>query len=132
MQISFARSGGFAGAIRDVKATINLKNDEAEVSSGSAYHRVLTPDEAEQLRAAADPAALSDAAAKIAIRTARSADLDHYHISVTTKDGKTHEVDLKTSGATNELQDVSPAMAKLVRWLQAESQKILAHRANAK
>ena len=129
MQITFARSGGFPGAIRNVKGTINLENDVADVRSGAAYHRVLAADEAEQLRAGADPSELSHAARQIATRTAGAADLDHYHITVKTKDGKTHDVDLNTSGASNELEGVSPAVVKLLRWLQEESQRILAHRA---
>src|SRR5262249_26704814 len=83
MKISFARSGGFPGALRNVKGTINLENEQAEVSSDAAYHRTLTPDEAEQLRAGADPSELSQAVNQIASRTRRAADLEHYHISVT-------------------------------------------------
>lgn len=128
MQISFVRSGGFPGALRNVKATINLKDDAPEVSSDAAYRRDLAADEAEQLRTGADPADLAKAARTIAARTSRSADLDHYHITVTTKDGKTHDVDFNTSGSSKELQDIPPAVVKLLRWLQEESQKILAHR----
>ena len=132
MQITFARSGGFPGALRNVKGTINLEHDAADISSGAAYHRVLSPDETEQLRAGADPSELFQAASQIAARTAGAADLDHYHITVKTKDGETHAVDLNTSGASNELQGVSPAVVKLLRWVQEESQRILAHRATGR
>jgi len=131
MQITFVRSGGFPGALRNVRGTINLKDDGSEVSSDAAYHRILAPDETEQLRTGADPSELSLAAGQIAARTAKAADLDHYHITVKTKDGKSHDVDLNTSGASNELQGVSPAVVKLLRWVQEESQRILAHRSTA-
>jgi broad specificity phosphatase PhoE len=132
VQITFVRSGGFAFPARNsVKGTIDLHDDQAEVSSEGAYHRVLTPDEAQQLRAGADPAELSKAAGQIAARTRGAADLDQYQITVTTKDGKTHDISLNTSGASNELQDVSPAAAKLVRWVQQEAQRIQEHRNRA-
>lgn len=129
VQITFVRSGGYAfPARKPVTGTIDLHDGQAEVSSDAAYHRVLAPDEAEQLRAGADPAELSKAAGQIASRTRGAADLDHYQITVTTKDGKTQDFSLNTSGASNELQDVSPAVAKLLRWMQQEAQKIQEHR----
>jgi phosphohistidine phosphatase SixA len=133
VQITFVRSGGFAfPARRSVQGTIDLQDDHAEVSSEAAYHRVLAPDEAQQLRAGADPGELSKAAGQIAARTRGAADLDHYQITVKTKDGKTQDVSLNTSGASNELQGVSPAVAKLLRWLQEEAQRIQEHRNTAK
>jgi hypothetical protein len=128
MQISFVRSGGFSGALRDVRATIHLDTDPFYVSSDPAYHRVLAPHEAEQLRAGADLSELSHAAKQIALRTSRAADLDHYRLTVKTADGKTCDIDLNTSGASNELQGVSPAVVKLLGWLREESKKIVAHR----
>ncbi len=129
VQITFVRSGGFAfPARKSVKGTVDLHDDRAEVSSETAYHRVLAPDEAEQLRAGVDPTELSKAAAQIAARTRGSADLDHYQIAVTTNDGKTHDISLNTSCASNELQDVSPAVANLLRWVQREAQSIQEHR----
>lgn len=128
MQITFVKSGGFPGALRNVTATIELKEDQAEVTSDGGYRRVLTPDEAGRLRTGADPAELSRAARQIAARTAKSADLDHYQITVKTKDGKTTRVSLNTSLASNEVQGVSPAVVSFLRWLQEESQAILAHR----
>jgi len=132
VQITFVRSGGFAFPARKaVTGTIDLHNDQGEVSSEAAYHRVLAPDEAEQLRAGADPAELSKAAGQIAARTRGAADLDHYQIAVTTKDGKTHDISLNTSGASNELQDLPPAAAKFLRWVQQEAQRIQQHRDRA-
>jgi hypothetical protein len=128
MEISFVKSGGFPGALRTVRATVKLDVDPPYVSSDPAYHRVLTPHEVEQLRAGANPSELSHAASQIALRTRRAADLDHYHISIKTEDGRTYDTDLNTSGASNELQDVSPAVVQLLGWLREESQRILAHR----
>ncbi len=129
MQITFTRSGGFLGAARrSVKGTINFADDGADVSSEASYHRTLAPGEAEQLRAGADPSELAKAAGQIAARTRGAGDLDYYQIAVKTKDGKTHDISLNTSGASNELQDVSPAVAKFLRWLQEEAQRIQSHR----
>ena len=124
MEISFVRSGGFAGRIRKVSGTIKLQDHGASVSSdSSAYHRALAPDEADQIRAGADPSTLLQAAKQLTTRPG-AADLDHYHITVKTKDGKSHDVDLNTSGSSKEMEGVSPAVVKLLRWLQEEAQKI--------
>jgi hypothetical protein len=133
MQIDFVRSGGFGFPLRRaIKGTIKLKSDGAEVSSDATYHRTLSPDEAEQLRAGADPIELDKAATQIARnQRAGTADLDHYRITITTKDGKSHDVDLNTSLASNELRGVSPAVAKLLRWIQDEAQKIGTHSVGA-
>lgn len=132
VQITFVRSGGSAfPARRSVKATVDLHDDCAEVSSEAAYHRVLAADEAQQLRAGADPAELLKAAGQIAAQTRGAADMDQYQIAVRTEDGKTHDVTLSTSGASNELKGVSPAVAKLLRWVQNEAQRIQEHRTSA-
>ena len=131
MQISFVRSGGFAGALRTVRGTVNLKNDQPEITADAAYHRALAPDETQQLRAGADPAELCRAVEQIQKRTARSADLDHYHITVEAENGQKCDVDLNTSGSSNELEGVPPAVASFIRWVREESRKIQAHRAAA-
>ena len=70
MQITFARSGGFPGALRNVKGTVQIsKADQAEVTSEPTYRRTLTPAEASQLRSGAEPAELVHAARQIAART---------------------------------------------------------------
>jgi hypothetical protein len=126
MQIDFVKSGGFGFPLRKaIKATIKLKSDGAEVSSDAAYHRTLPLDEAEHLRVGADPLELDKAATQIARnQRAGAADLDHYHITITTKDGKSHDVTLNTSLASNELDGVSPAVVKFLRWIQDEAKKI--------
>ena len=130
VQITFVRSGGFAGAARQpVRGTIELKDDQADVSAEGGYHRSLAPEETAQLRAgAADPSALDKAKHQIGARTRGAGDLDNYLITVKTKDGKTHNVSLNTSGSSTELQDVSPAVAQLLRWLRDETKKIQAQR----
>jgi hypothetical protein len=134
MQIDFVRSGGFGFPLRKaIKGTINLTGDSPEVSSGMSYHRALSPEEAAQLRSAADPVELSKAATQIAgNQMAGAADTDHYHVTITTKDGKSHEVDLNTSLASNELQGVSPAVVKLLGWIHQEAQKIRTHSVSGK
>jgi len=133
MQISFVRSGGFGYPLRKaIKGTIDLKNDAAEVSSGAAYHRSLAPQEAEQLRTSIDPVELDKASKQIASnRKGGAADLDDYHITITAKDGQSHDVHLSMSPDSHELQGVSPDVANLLRWIQHEAQKIKTHSANA-
>ncbi len=134
MQISFVRSGGlFYSARNAIKGTIDLKDDGADVSSDAAYHRALTPGEAEELRGGADPAELEKASQQIASqRPAGAADLDDYQITVTGKDGKSHEVHLNLSPDPKELQGVAPATANLLRWIQREADKMKAHRLTKK
>jgi hypothetical protein len=129
MQISFVKSGGFAFfPKKTVKGTVTLKDDAAEVTSDAAYHRTLGRDETEALRTGADPSELQKAIAQITgNQKAGAADMDHYHITVTTKDGKSHDLDLNTSLSSNELRGVSPGVVKLLRWIQDEAQKIKAH-----
>lgn len=133
MQISFVRSGGFGYPLRKaIEGIINLKNDVAEVSSGAAYRRTLAPQEAEQLRTSVDPVELDKASKQIANnRKGGAADLDDYHITITTKDGQSHDVHLSMSPDSHELQGVSPAVANLLRWIQHEAQKIKTHTTTA-
>ena len=60
-------------------------------------------------------AALSQAAAQIASTQAKGkgmGDVEHYTISVTTSDGKTHDLTLNASGGSGEMEGVAPATAK--------------------
>ena len=132
MQITFARSGGFPGALRNVKGTIQLENGQGVLTSDGSYRRDLTPAETSQIRAGADPEELAKAARKIAARTARSADLDHFEINVTTKDGKSRRISLNSSLSSNELQGVPPEVISFLRWLQEAAQAILTHRVSGK
>jgi hypothetical protein len=128
MQISFVKSGGFAGPMTRVQGTVNLKDNQPEVTGDAAYQRRLAPDETAMLRAGAEPALLSQAVAGIASAQARgkgAADLEHYTVNVKTADGKSHEVTFNTSGNSTEMVGVPPATAKLFSWIQEEAQQIL-------
>jgi hypothetical protein len=130
MQISFARSGGMAFFPKSsIRGTVTLKDEGAEVSADASYRRTLAPEETEQLRSGADPAELDKAVAQIASnQKGGGADMYQYEITVKTKDGKSHYVKLNTALSSNELQGVSPATAKVLRWIQDEAQKISAHK----
>jgi hypothetical protein len=135
MRIDFVRSGGFGFPLRGaIRGTINLNNGDAGyVSSDATYKRTLSADEVQQLRAGADPSELEKAATQIARNRSRgAADLDHYQITITTQDGKHHDVDLNTSLSSNELRGVSPAVVRLLRWIQEEVQRITAHGSSGK
>jgi hypothetical protein len=130
MRIDFVRSGGFGFPLRRAtRGTINLNNgDGGYVSSDATYKRTLSADEVQQLRAGADPSELEKAATQIARNRSRgAADLDHYQITITTQDGKHHDVEFNTSLSSNDLRGVSPAVVKLLRWIQEEAKKITAH-----
>lgn len=130
MQITFQRGGGIGATLRPkVKGIIRLKDDASEVTSDSdsTYHRTLAPDEVDHIRAGADPTELTRAKQQVAANTAKSGDLDFYTISVTTKDGKTHTVDLNMSGTSAEMKNVSPAASKFLDWVRNEIRQIQAH-----
>jgi hypothetical protein len=128
MKIDFVKSGGFAGALRNVQGTIQLTDEGAEVTAPGGYHRELAPEESKDIRAAtANPAVLTQAAEAIQSRGRGAADMDQYQITVTTDDGKTHAVDLNTAGGP-ELQAASPGASNLIRWIRQESKNILSHR----
>jgi broad specificity phosphatase PhoE len=135
MQISFVKSGGFAGPMTRVQGTINLKDGDPSVDGDASYHRTLAPSEAETIRAGADPAVLSKATSQLAaVQSAGKGmgDVEQYNISVKTSDGKTHNVSLNASGSTAEMQGVDPAAAKFFSFIQAEAQRILSAKMKAK
>ncbi len=126
MEISFVKSGGIAGPMTRVQGTIHFKDTAAEVTGDAAYSRQLAQDEAEMLRAGADPNALKQTASQLAARQSSSrgaADMDHYTITIKTADGKTQNITLNSSGGSE--PGVAPATAKFLSWLQRESQNIL-------
>lgn len=122
MQIKFVRSGGFAGAATRVEGIVNFDDKGAHVVSDANYRHELAPDEAEQLRVAADLSQAPRAAASEALGPER--DAYQYDVSVVTSDGKTHKITL-SSGSGN---SGASAPAALVTWIQDESKKIWAHR----
>jgi len=134
MEISFVKSGGLAGPMTRVQGTIHLKDGGAEVTGDAAYHRRLAPAETEMLRAGADPHSLSQTANRLA--TTQNAgrgtgDIEHYTITVTTADGKTHNVSLNAPGGAD-MEAVAAPTAKFLSWLQQESQNILTAKMKAK
>jgi hypothetical protein len=131
MQIKFVRSGGFAGAATNVAGTVQFDEKGAHVNGeASDYHREIPSQEAEQLRAAAEPAALSGAQAA-ASKTNPVPDTYQFDITVVTKDGKSHNVTLGES-ALDQLQQIAPGAAHLGSWIQEEAQKIWNHRVSTR
>lgn len=131
MQIKFVRSGGFAGAATSVAGTVQFDEQHGAHVNGEAtgYHRELAPQEAEQLRTAADPSALASASDALsgpgAVR-----DGYQYDITVVTKDGKSHTLTLGEGGA-EQLPKLAPGAAYLRSWVQKEAQEIWSHRVSA-
>jgi hypothetical protein len=80
LQIKFVRSGGLAGMPGlNVEGTIDLGDPVAKVSSEAVkYRRDLTGPEAEQLRTAADPVAISRAKSALASRPSAARDAYRY------------------------------------------------------
>jgi hypothetical protein len=135
VEISFVKSGGFAGPLTRVQGTVHLGDgatghQQAQVTGDSSYQRQLAPSETEMLRAGAQPESLSKAAAAMAEQAGGPADLEQYTINVKTADGQQHQAIFHTSGANE--QGVPPATAKFLAWLQQEAQKILAEKAKSK
>lgn len=130
MQIKFVRSGGFAGAATSVAGTVQFDEHGAHVNGeATGYHRELAPQEAEQLRTAADPSALANATAAISPPGAVR-DGYQYDITVVTKDGKSHTLTLG-EGGSEQLRKMAPGAAHLGSWIQEEAQEIWSHRASA-
>lgn len=127
MQIKFARSGGFAGAATSVAGTVEFDEHGARVNGdGTDYHRELTPQETEQLRAAAEPGALT--AAKAALPAPEAVrDGYQYDITVVGDDGKSHSLTL--GEGPNQPRN---AASDLRSWIEEETQKIWRHRVGAR
>lgn len=125
MKISFVRSGGFAGPATNVEGEIVFDDKGARIVAPGGYERKLAPEEAQQLRAAADPARLA-AAQRAAAQPGNMRDAFQYDISVSTNDGKTHTL---TVGDPDRLKSASPEMGQLMTSIQDEIDKIWAHRA---
>jgi len=127
MEISFVKSGGFAGPMTRIQGKINLRDGAAEVTGDASYHRQLDANETQMLRAGAEPSLLSETGKQIAAAPGGrgAADLEHYTVTVKTSDGKTQEISLNIPGGP-ENQSIAPAAAHFLNWLQSEAQKILA------
>jgi hypothetical protein len=123
MKVEFKRTGGFS-PITNASGTIEFKDDVAHVSSPEGnYQRSLTQEESSNLRSAASPqnfAGQNAAASNDQLR-----DGFNYQITITTNDGKQHTFN------SSELQKVPAAGAQFIKWVQQESQRILAHKADS-
>jgi hypothetical protein len=131
VQISFVKSGGFAGRMTRVEGAIDLRDSHGEITGAGGYHRQLESKEIDMVRAGAQPQLLFQAASTLASVAAASggmADVEQYKVNIKTSDGKDQEIILSTSGADDELNQVPPAAAKFISWLQQETQKILAEK----
>jgi len=128
MKIKFVRSGGLAGMPGlNVEGTVDLGDPEAKVTSdGAKYQRNLTEPEAQQLRTAVDPAAMSRAKSAVSSGSA-ARDAYQYDIAVTTSDGKTQNVTLNAAGG-QDLGKAAPGLGQLVQWIDQEAQRIKEHR----
>jgi hypothetical protein len=129
MQIKFVRSGGVAAMPGlTVEGTIELGDQAPAVTSDAAkYRRDLAGPEADELRSAAAPGAMSTAKSALASRSAAPRDAYHYEISVATSDGKTQRIALNAAGG-EEVGHVAPGVGRLVRWIDQEAQRIKEHR----
>jgi hypothetical protein len=118
MQITFSRSGGFAGAATNVGGTIQFSEQGAKVNGDATdYSRELDSGEAKQLLQAADPSARAKAATASPSSSAVR-DGYQYDITVVTNDGKRHSL---TLGDADYLSS----------WVKAEASKIWEHRVNS-
>ena len=124
MKIEFKRTGGFS-PITNASGVVDFNGAAAEVTTpNGSYKRALTSEEAEKLRDLADPQKLSAPPANAKPDSVR--DGFTYEVIVTTSDGKQHTL------TSADLQKLGGAGAQLIKWVQQESQKILAHKAGAK
>lgn len=127
MQITFSRSGGFAGAATNVGGTIQFSGQSAKVSGDATdYVRELDADETKQLLLAADPNLLAKSAGASPSSSAVR-DGYQYDITVVTNDGKRHSLTVGDA-SSGQLK----AAGYLTSWIQAESSKIWDHRVSTR
>ena len=116
MQITFTRSGGFAGMATNVEGTVKFDATGAHITSTrGSYHRDLALNEAKELIKAIE-SSLSSHPEPSAPNQTR--DAYQYDVTVTTLDGKTHTL---TFG-----QGISQASSALIKWIKDEVSKIWA------
>ena len=119
MQIEFVRSGGFAGAATNVEGTVTFDAGGGRVHSDRVqYSRELEPEEARQLRAAAESADASRAKSGARTGPGPTRDAYQYDVTLTTDDGKKVKLAAPSGG--------------LLDWVQAETKRIWAFRAGAR
>ncbi len=122
MEISFTRSGGFAGRATNVSGLVRFDGLQAHVSSeGTDYGRDMTAEEASELRslATAVPAKGGHASGAGDVR-----DGFQYDVLLHTEDGKQHSIRL----GPHESSAGGASPATLSDWLDREAQRIWDHR----
>ena len=125
MKIEFKRSGGLA-PLTNAGGVVTFTDTGAHVSSNDGkYQRDMTREEADQLRAAADPS--NPLSGNEQLRNGFQ-----YSVTTTTNDGKRHTRAVNSALSSQELSKLSPGAAHLLQWIEQESQKILASKASAK
>jgi broad specificity phosphatase PhoE len=116
MQITFTRSGGFAGMATNVEGTVRFDATGAHITSTRGnYHRDINLSEAKELIKAIE-SSLSSPPDPSAPNQTR--DAFQYDVTVTTLDGKTHTLNFG--------QGISQASAALIKWIKDEINKIWA------
>ena len=116
MQITFTRSGGFAGMATNVEGTVKFDATGAHITSTrGAYHRDIDLSEAKNLIKAIE-SSLSSPPDPSAPNQTR--DAFQYDVTVTTLDGKIHTLNFG--------QGISQASAALIKWIKDEINKIWA------
>ena len=132
MQIRFVRSGGFSGAATNVSGTVEITPEGGSVrGEGAPYQREVPPQEAEQLRAGADPKVLERAKAALS-KPSPVRDGYQYDVTVTGDDGSTSAVSFTGDGTSDELRQIAPGAASLGSWVRDEAQKIWKSKINAR
>jgi hypothetical protein len=112
MEISFIRSGGFAGSATNVAGVAHLDANGAHVSaSGTDYQRDLPATEAKQLK---------DATSAVLRRGKETAAPNP------TRDGFQYDISVKTEdGTIDKLTDIPPFLSE---WVQQETKSIWEYR----
>ena len=119
MQITFTRSGGFAGPATSCEGSITFDGISARVTSSFGYRRDLAPDEIQMLRAAISQLPSAQVPSPGQLR-----DAYQYDIRIARDDGTTEN--LTVHG------DPQSGPQDLFGWVRQECDRIWAHRANSR
>jgi hypothetical protein len=123
MNIEFHRAGGMA-PLTNISGSVTLTDAGGEVTSDDGtYQRTLTADEVKQLRASIDP----PASAAPQPESPQLMDGFLYSIALTSQDGKTRKLSIN-AGNKLDLRKLPSGEARLLAWVEAESDKILENR----
>jgi hypothetical protein len=117
MELTFTRSGGFAGSATAIEGKVTFDGGVARVTSGLGYQRDLTPEEIQALLAA-----IGQFPQRPPVSSGQLRDEYQYDIRITRDDG--HTQDLTVHG------DSSPGIENLPDWVRRECDLIWTHRIN--